>query len=423
MLLLLLLLCNRRIMRFRPRRLLTYLLIGIGVVVILANFISYNSTTQLLEHSHPIQLQDGLLGPRNPNPVFFDDRFRKYDDKSVASSSRDRISSTVGVASATRVLIAGLGALNSSSSPAPVSTLPTSSDRIALNGSENEEYREQFVRRVWLDERSDPASSSIWVPRTDRKHEIIDDRIVKQMNYVPKKYARLLARSSKGGRGGGLRLKTIYVPSGVDAETPLGTLKFASDKCPVSACNITTDSVHELTADLRLLQADVYFSGSERKPPGQIWALWILESPANTVDFAGPDNIINWTATYRWDSTIVTPYAKFVPFSSDVVGGGGRGHRKVKPPPMRNYAANKTKMVAWFVSNCNAKNRRWEFAQELKKYIPVDVFGACGTIDCPRSAQSDCNDRLNADYKFYLSFENSNCDYYVTEKFFENGLG
>lgn len=30
---------------------------------------------------------------------------------------------------------------------------------------------------------------------------------------------------------------------------------------------------------------------------------------------------------------------------------------------------------------------------------------------------------LDTDYKFYLAFENSNCKYYITEKFFVNGLG
>lgn len=397
---------------------MTYLLIGISAVVILANFISYNNTTQVIDNRKPPMPHDALLGPRNPNLVLFEERFKKYDEKNALA--KDGIfSSSSGVVVGGVVPGTRLFGLGSNASVAPASALlPFDYDRVAFNGSENEAYREQFVRRVRWSESGDDPSSSIWVPKLDRQHEITDDRIVKQMSFVPKRYARLMTRSSRNRVSDlPVKLKTIYVPGGVDAETPLGTLKFANDKCPVSACNITTDSIHESTADLRLLQADAYFTASERKPSGQIWAIWILESPANTVDFAGPDNLVNWTASYRWDSTIVTPYAKFVPFSSTVAG-----HRKVKPPT-RNYAANKTKLVAWFVSNCNAKNRRWELAQELKKYIPVDIFGACGTIDCPRSAQSECNDRLNAEYKFYLSFENSNCDYYVTEKFFENGLG
>ena len=36
-----------------------------------------------------------------------------------------------------------------------------------------------------------------------------------------------------------------------------------------------------------------------------------------------------------------------------------------------NVAANKTKAVAWFVSNCGARNGRLAYAKELQKYIQV----------------------------------------------------
>lgn len=40
----------------------------------------------------------------------------------------------------------------------------------------------------------------------------------------------------------------------------------------------------------------------------------------------------------------------------------------------RNYALNKTKKVAWFVSNCGARNGRLKFAHELAKHIQVSSF-------------------------------------------------
>ena len=43
--------------------------------------------------------------------------------------------------------------------------------------------------------------------------------------------------------------------------------------------------------------------------------------------------------------------------------------------PLQNYAMGKTRKVAWFVSNCNARNKRIEYARELSKYIEVDIFG------------------------------------------------
>ena len=41
----------------------------------------------------------------------------------------------------------------------------------------------------------------------------------------------------------------------------------------------------------------------------------------------------------------------------------------VSKPQNQNYAGNKSKKVAWFVSNCGARNGRLQYAQELSKYI------------------------------------------------------
>ena len=138
----------------------------------------------------------------------------------------------------------------------------------------------------------------------------------------------------------------------------------------------------------------------------------MLESPVNTAPYHELKNHINWTATYRSDSTIVTPYEKFVPF------------RHHPPVTSRDYTEGKTRMVAWFVSNCGARNKRMEYAEELSLLVDVDIYGACGQGDkiCTREETDRCNDLLSKQYKFYLSFENSNCEYYITEKLFWNGF-
>ena len=87
--------------------------------------------------------------------------------------------------------------------------------------------------------------------------------------------------------------------------------------------------------------------------------------------------MFNWTATYRsaqygscdyhecitshcrQDSTIVTPYESWQYYDPAVV----------TRPQSLDYAAGKTKKVAWFVSNCGARNGRLQYAQELAKYI------------------------------------------------------
>lgn len=54
----------------------------------------------------------------------------------------------------------------------------------------------------------------------------------------------------------------------------------------------------------------------------------------------------------------------------------------------------------------------------LKNYIPIDVYGSCGSLTCPRSDQRTCDQLLNEQYKFYIAFENSLCLDYATEKFY-----
>ena len=222
------------------------------------------------------------------------------------------------------------------------------------------------------------------------------DRVLEQLDYRPcgnsSKTKKILIWSGVGNWGG------IKPKNGKEV--------FEREECPVSNCVLTSDK-NDLAADLVIFKDG---NGLPRfqKPHGQLWMIYLLESPLHV---ASSLNRFDWTATYRRDSTIVAPYFKWRYFDSAVISA----------PQMTNYADKKTKQVAWFVSNCNAKNKRLEYAEELQKYIGVDIYGTCGDKKCPRHS-SDCKSMLSSDYKFYLSFENSNCRDYITEKFFNNAL-
>lgn len=81
-------------------------------------------------------------------------------------------------------------------------------------------------------------------------------------------------------------------------------------------------------------------------------------------------------------------------------------------------AQNKQKMAAWFVSNCDAFSKRELLAKKLQEFIDVDIYGKCGTLECPRFSNV-CDEMLNTTYRFYFAFENTLCIDYLTEKVYD----
>ena len=56
---------------------------------------------------------------------------------------------------------------------------------------------------------------------------------------------------------------------------------------------------------------------------------------------------------------------------------------------------------------------------KLKQFINIDVYGRCGKHkNCTKEEGKKCFQRIADDYKFYLSFENSVCEDYLSEKVF-----
>lgn len=161
--------------------------------------------------------------------------------------------------------------------------------------------------------------------------------------------------------------------------------------------------------------------------PEQIYGIIIIEPPHIVGDLSYLDNKINWTVSYRSDADVKWVYGSVYDKETQVEmprdpTWKGFPPKEVSPYVMHSdlpsIVANKTKMVAWFVSNCNqVQSRRMELAKGIGQYIPVDIYGKCGDLKCNRGDQK-CSDILEQDYKFYLSFENALCKDYVTEKAF-----
>lgn len=161
---------------------------------------------------------------------------------------------------------------------------------------------------------------------------------------------------------------------------PVGPAAFLRDDCPVNKCEITGDIE---AADAIVFQnADVFHEPSPSRRSQQIWIAYLLESPVNTFDrklerkFRGK-HVFNWTASYRSDSDIVTPYSKFLPFSSRAsryrASKSTTGSQHTTD--MFEFIRRKKHKVAWLVSNCETSNGRLEIAKQLSKHIQVDIFG------------------------------------------------
>ncbi|NXH18243.1 FUT3 fucosyltransferase, partial [Bucco capensis] len=135
--------------------------------------------------------------------------------------------------------------------------------------------------------------------------------------------------------------------------------------------------------------------------PSQHWIWFNLESPSHSPNLNAMDKLFNLTMSYRKDSDIFTPYGEMLLLS--------------QPQPLNIPV--KTKLVAWVVSNWVGSSRRVQYYEELRKHIAVDVYGR-NHLPLPM-------DKLLptlSQYKFYLAFENSQHEDYITEKLWRNAL-
>lgn len=184
--------------------------------------------------------------------------------------------------------------------------------------------------------------------------------------------------------------------------------------CPIANCVLTVNKSLLATADAVLAHGvNMPRSDFPRASPDQIWIFFGWEPPFHYDQVYRQKNWLgrfNWTMTYRFDSDITWPYGYLL---EDPTQEG----RHLDHENLLDIAHNKSGSVVWFVSNCNSHNRRGKYVEELQKYIHVDIYGRCGPKKCGRTWH-DCIDLLSS-YRFYLSFENSLCKDYITEKLFK----
>ena len=127
-------------------------------------------------------------------------------------------------------------------------------------------------------------------------------------------------------------------------------------------------------------------------------------------------NYFNWSMSFRFDSDVQFTYGLTKP------------NKSFKPDSISYQFINKTRrpddtIAVWMSSNCATFSRREEFINEMKRFMKIDSYGKCGDLKCEKNhstnnSPAECYREMESKYKFYLSFENSFCTDYVTEKFF-----
>ncbi|XP_075693061.1 4-galactosyl-N-acetylglucosaminide 3-alpha-L-fucosyltransferase FUT6-like [Rhinoderma darwinii] len=186
--------------------------------------------------------------------------------------------------------------------------------------------------------------------------------------------------------------------------------KFQLNKCPryvdISGCFYTANRSLYSSADAIVIHHRNACNSIKQlpqmpRPPNQYWVWFNLESPTHSPNLHFMDNLINFTMSYRADSDIFSPYGWLEPNQQE---------ENFTIPP-------KTKLVAWAISNWNPHSRRVHYYQELRKFLSVDIYGR-QNLPLPGN---DLEKTLSK-YKFYLAFENSIHEDYITEKLWLNAL-
>ncbi|XP_060066332.1 glycoprotein 3-alpha-L-fucosyltransferase A-like [Ylistrum balloti] len=159
-----------------------------------------------------------------------------------------------------------------------------------------------------------------------------------------------------------------------------------------------------------------------KKQRSQVWIMFEFESPDYNARYEKKrcwrNKVVNWTLTYRRDSDFSLVHGLFHPQDTGY---------NVDEKLLRS----KSKTAVGFISHCNASSKREKFIRALRSHgVDIDIFGRCGNLRCggefntkwkgvwnvTSDHQDHCFDVLDNRYKFYLSFENSLCKDYVTEK-------
>lgn len=213
----------------------------------------------------------------------------------------------------------------------------------------------------------------------------------------------------------------------------MGQQYFVNKKCRFQNCFFTNDRTYfKNVLDFEVILYDSTNIRETTKPPvrseSQKYVFLSYEPPSICPIPPHFEGFFNLTWTYRLDSDVTLKYIVVRNKKGEIVAPKKNmvwmDETKMKPTSkyIKRKLQNKKKPAAWFVSNCFVASQRQGYVENLKnemntKYnLTIDVLGRCSYMQCPKDSVDECYALLESEYYFYLAFENSLCEDYVTEK-------
>jgi alpha-1,3-fucosyltransferase len=191
--------------------------------------------------------------------------------------------------------------------------------------------------------------------------------------------------------------------------------------CPVNNCDITYNRKLANISDLILIHLRSYLDvlPPQPRPTFQRWVYSIVESPHHCAQCLRYEGLFNLSLTYLQSSD----------FSSVYYTDAKMYWTENKVKALSNN--NDTRKLAFaLMSNCDDHLKRKDYVKYVNesyslltnKNDSINIYGKCADDLNYKCANYDhCNRSvLSNKYKFYFAFENSYCNDYVTEKFFDS---
>jgi len=164
-----------------------------------------------------------------------------------------------------------------------------------------------------------------------------------------------------------------------------------------------------------------------KRNPRQLWSFYTLESQRLSIcsqnfDLTDLDDWFNLTKTVKFNFSYNAFDLKQLDRYQMYRDTFRLNNKTLKT---RLQQMTQKKLAFWFVSNCATPSKREMLIEEISKYMEIDIYGKCNFKNskhdpCKSSVdKKQCLINLYSSYKFYFSFENTNCDFYITEKYFK----